>query len=51
MQEGWEDIEGVLYYQSLRYIPEIICLELISRHHDNLLAGHFGINKTQEFIA
>ena len=25
-------------------------MELISQYHDNLLAGHFGINKTRELI-
>ncbi len=32
-------------------MPEIVRTELISRHHDDLLAGHFGIDKTQELIA
>ena len=31
-------------------MPEIIRTELISRHHDNLLAGYFGIKKTRELI-
>ena len=30
---------------------EIIQTELISRHHNNLLAGHFGIEKTQKLVA
>ena len=41
----------MLYYQGLPYIPEIIRTELISRHHDDPLAGHFGIEKTRELIA
>ena len=49
--EGWEDIEGVLQYRGFPYIPKIIWLELISWYHDNLLAGYFGIDKTQELIA
>ena len=49
--EGWDDIEGVRHYQSLPYVPEIIRTELISRHHDNPLASHFGIKKTRELIA
>ena len=32
-------------------MPEIIKTKLISRHHDNPLAGYFGIDKTQELIA
>ena len=41
----------MLHYQGLLYVPEIIQTELISRHHDNPLAGHFGIEKTRELIA
>ena len=47
----WKYIEKVLRYGSLSYIPEIIRLELMSRHYDNPLAGYFGIAKTQELIA
>ena len=49
--EGWDDIDGVLHHQDLPYVLEIIRTELISRHHDNPLAGHFGIKKTSELIA
>ena len=51
LKEGWEDSEGVLHHQGLPYVPEIIRTELISKHHDDLLAGHFGIEKTRELIA
>lgn len=51
MVEEWEDINGVLHYQNLSYVPEIICSELISRHHDNPLAEHFGVDNIQELIA
>ena len=50
-KEGWEDLEGVLHYQRLPYVPELIRTELISRHHDGSLAGHFGIEKIRELIA
>ena len=49
--EGWDDINGVLDHQGLPYVLEIIRTELISKHHDNLLAGYFGIKKTRELIA
>ena len=49
--KDWQDIKGVLHHQGLPYILEIIWTELIRRHHDNLLAGHFGIMKTQELVA
>ena len=48
--EDWEEIEGVLQYQELRYVPENIRSEVISRHHNDLLAGHFGIDKTKEVV-
>ncbi len=49
--EGWENIEQVLHYHDLLYVPKVIRSELISRHYDNLLAGHFGIEKTRKLIA
>ncbi len=49
--EGWEDIEQVLHYQGLPYVPKVICSKLINRHHDDPLAGHFGIEKTRKLIA
>ena len=50
LPEGWEDVEGVLQYQRLPYVPEIIRSEVISCHHDDPLAGHFGIDKTRELV-
>ncbi len=41
----------MLHYQGLPYIPKVIRSELISRHHDDPLAGHFGIEKTRELVA
>ncbi len=49
--EGWKDIEQVLHYQGLSYVPKVIRSELISRHYDDPLAGHFGIEETRELIA
>ena len=43
---NWEDSDGILHHQGLPYISEIIRTELISRHHDDPLAGHFVIEKT-----
>ena len=49
--KDWQDIESILHYQGLPYVSEIIRTELISRHHNNPLASHFGIEKTQELVA
>ena len=48
--DGYEDVDGVLHHQGLPFVPEIIRTKLISRHHDDQLAGHFGIDKTRELI-
>lgn len=43
-------MESVFQYQSLLYIIGIICSQLIS-YYNNLLASHFGIDKTRKQIA
>ena len=47
---NWKDSKGILHHQDLPYILEIIRTKQISRHHDNPLAGHFGIEKTRELV-
>ncbi len=51
LPEGWENIEQVFHYQGFLYVPKVIRSKLISRHHNNPLASHFGIKKTRELIA
>ena len=51
VSEDWEDDEGVFQYQGLSYIPNIICSKIIIYHHNDSIAGHFGINKTRELIS
>ncbi len=51
LPEGWEDIKQALYCQGFLYVPKVIRSELINRHHNNPLVGHFGIEKTFELIA
>ena len=41
----------MLYYQGLTYVPKIIQTELIRRHYNNPLAGHYGIKKTHKLVA
>ena len=41
----------MLHYQGLSFVPEAIWIELISHHHDDSLAGHFGIKKTRKLLA
>ena len=49
--DGYEEIDDILHHQGLPFVPEAIQTELISRHHDNPLAGHFGIEKTCKLLA
>ena len=49
-KDDYEEVDGVLHHQGLPFVPEAIRTELISRHHDDPLAGHFGIDKTRELI-
>ena len=50
LPDGLEDAKGFLQYRGLLYIPEIICSKVISCHHNDHLAGHFGIDKTKELV-
>ena len=50
LPEGWEDVKGVLQYQGLPYVPEIICSEMINCYHNGSLVGYFGIDKTRELV-
>lgn len=46
LKEGWKEIQEILHWEGLPYIPEIVRIKLINRHHDNPLASHFEIKKT-----
>ena len=50
LPEDWKNVEGVLQYQGLLYILEIICSKVINCHHNNSFTGYFGIDKTRELI-
>ena len=50
LKNDYEEVDGVLYHQGLPFVPEAIRTEIISRHHDDPLAGHFGIDKTKDLI-
>ena len=50
LKNDYKEVDGVLHHQGLPFVPEAIRTELISRHHDDPLVGHFGIEKTRELI-
>ena len=50
LPEKWEDIKRVVQYRRLPYVSEIIRSKVIICHHDDSLAGHFGIDKTRVLV-
>ena len=46
----YKELNEILYHQGLLFIPKAIRTEIISRHHDDHLARHFGIYKTKDLI-
>ena len=48
--DRYEEIDGVLHHWGLLFVPEVIQIKLMSRHHNNPLASHFGMNKTRKLI-
>ena len=49
--DGYEEIDEILHNHGLLFVPKAIQTELISGHHNDLLTGYFGIEKTYEFLA
>ena len=50
LKNDYEEVDGVLHYQGLLFVPEAIQIEFISWYYDNFLAGYFGINKIKDFV-
>ena len=48
---GYKEIDENVHHQGLSSVPKAIWKKLISRHHNNPLAGHFGIEKTCKLLA
>ena len=48
--DKYVNVNSMLYYQGLPFLPQIIQTELIGRYHNDSLASYFGINKIREFI-
>ena len=48
--DRYKDVNRVLHPQKLPFVLKIIRTKLINRHHNNLLADYFGIDKTRELI-
>lgn len=50
LKEGWKEIEELLFFQELLYVLEIVETKLISRHYNDPLASHFGIEKIYKLV-
>ena len=51
LKKGWAEVDRVLHFQGLLYLPEIIRIEKISKYYDNPLARYFGTKKTRKLLA
>ena len=49
--DGYQEIDEIFYHQRLPFIPKAIQTKLISHHHNNSLAGYFGIKMTPKLLA
>ena len=48
--KNWQEIDGLLYHQSLLFEPRAIWRKLISYYHNDFLVGYFDIKKAQELL-
>ena len=46
-----EVVKELLLFQELIYVSSAMRKKVIEQHHDNALAGHFGIDKMVELIS
>ena len=49
--DGYEKIDKIFHHQGLSFVPKAIWTELISRHYNDFLVGHFSIEKTCKLLA
>lgn len=47
---GWEERQGVLWFNGKVYLPEPCRTDVLARNHDDSLTGHFGVEKTLELL-
>ena len=49
--DGYKYVNRVLHHYRLPFMPIMIPIKFISRHHNNFLTSHFDINKAKELIS
>ena len=50
LQDGYQEIDRVVRYQRLLFVPKVVQTKIISQYHDNPLAGYFDVDKTKKLI-
>jgi transposase InsO family protein len=52
-QTHWRQHEGLLYHWKALYVPGAgrARTEVLRRHHDDLIAGHFGLRRSLDLVA
>jgi hypothetical protein len=49
--KGWTTENGLVLFADRVYFPDLVlCGQIIALHHDTILSGHPGINKTHKLI-
>ena len=50
LKSDYKEVDRVLHYQRLPFVPKAIRIELINQYQDDPLAEYFRINKTRELV-
>ena len=51
LKSDYEEVDGVLHYQGLTFVLEVIQTELISRHHNDQLADISELTRQKSYLA
>ena len=51
MKNSYQDINQVLHYHGLFFVPKAVWIKLISHHHNNALVSYFDIEKICKLLA
>ena len=50
LKNNYKEVDKVLHYQELLFVPKAIWTEIISWYHNNPLARHFDIDKIKDLV-
>lgn len=50
-KESYQEIDGIIDYESLAFDTQVIWIEVISPYYDYLFASYFDIKRTCKLVA